>query len=288
VGRGEGSHENYFIPGAERVEFRPTDVIVGKGGTMLATTGEQGLLLVTRSRANVQRLGAFTVQAALSPDGKRVATASSQRVDVWGVSHPLGAGNMPVCVRCRPRIFVGQQDGGGDHLRDDGLHRSRDEWCGGRRFRPTAPRLLSTVRGDRLLFVDSAGKEAFELDPAWSRGGKLAVSANDYSASSDVQVWDLAAKRELARLGDATAAAFLRSDSMLVLTAPDLSLRTLDGRRVGSLVALAGADAGYALSGDGPTFVEVIGDESAARAAPGRRLGDVTYLFEVCSDTFEP
>jgi len=101
-------------------------------------------------------------------------------------------------------------------------------------------------------------------------------------------VWDLAAKRELARLGDATAAAFLRSDSMLVLTAPDLSLRTLDGRRVGSLVALAGADAGYALSGDGPTFVEVIGDESAARAAPGRRLGDVTYLFEVCSDTFEP
>jgi hypothetical protein len=97
----------------------------------------------------------------------------------------------------------------------------------------------------------------------------------------------MSAKRELKRLGVATAAAFLHSDSVLVLARAALTLRSVEGRQLGSLVALAGADAGYILSGDGPTFVELAGDAGAARVALSCRLGDQMHPFEVCSDTYE-
>ncbi len=266
-------------------------------GQLLATDMEEGLQLgpSNESRRPLVPSVDGVRELAFSPDGK-VLVAAGEKTKLIDVATRQTLRDLPFPVGYNDQaVFApdGQLVVFGSELVDAKTWLKRASLPGSPfEFSPDSA-LLATTRGDKLEFVDRAGKPLFMLDPAWSSvsalgfapSGKLAVSASNYFGPGEVQVWDLVQRREQARFGAANKAKFL-SDTTLLLAGPGLSVRSLDGRELASLAAVGSGKAGFILSREGP-WVELAGEAPVARAALSCRLADDFYPFEVCSDHYE-
>ncbi len=289
-------------PDVRRVGTRAGSVSFSQDGKRLATTTWNALEIweLRGLRRSATMPFPSPMATAFSPDGKSLAVSGME--NTWFIDLATMRKTQEVPFGAAPTFErVGYSPDGALFAVGGAL---LDAKTGAKRaalearpfeFSPDG-KLLATARGSNLLLIDPGGQASFELRTTWdeptalafSSSGKWLLSASGSLGTSEVQLWDVVAQKELRKLGEGIGAAFLPNEEVLVVAGRAIALHARDGRRLASLTAISGKDAGYASSGGATPFYEILGsDLAAARAALGCRLGDALYPFEVCGESYE-